>query len=709
MVNFFCVVQRYTGVRGTDGADGDITWQEDWTSQNYTVNQAVSYQGSSYVCKLNTVSSEVPTDTTYWSVLASKGDTGDGATGVPMVQAYNATDHTLAASWSILDFDTTHVESAPSEISHDPVTNNSRIYVHSDGIYEVAVQGTLVFTDSGDDASSKCTLNASPTAISGSEFQLRAGNESGPASADIIPFSRSFLIDLSDGDYVQWLVEYPSSGGGELESGRLFTVKRYVGQQGIQGIQGIQGPIGSSVPTADSYGYNTETLAGDKTLTDSSDTVLFINPGGADRVVNLPVLTVDTPFFLIVHTGTADRLILTLDEGQILKLLEVGESVRVWTDGTTMYASEFTHLAGPTAGGKLSYIFSGSVSVAGYQPYANGYGQRNIKDYLTEHVVNVDGTLDFIGYHLSDANNSVFRLWKNGSSYITLGPTSTTEGTFAPALAVVAGDQISIEYESGSSVPNVCNFHMLVTPTSGVYSTYSWGSSMTSISYYAQANGGGNDTQQGTITEEAEFTIIEACKADSLTWGTQSSATTTVMKLWKNGAVAESISLGAAQSGVTSGLTTYLDVGDTIALEYDSGSTTGNSVFTLAVSGTSGVIYRFGGDASTSTTSYYEVSALANDGLGTTLYTIAEAVVPACTLKKMSVRRGGWNVDTETFQIWKNGANSSEEALSGLNPSYEYVVNFGTPVTFALGDRLAIRDVNSANSGDSIISVLLEV
>ena len=70
-------VTRLTGEKGTagaPGADGDITWEGTWVSQNYTVNEAVYYLGQSYVCKLNTVSSEIPTNTTYWDILAQKGD-----------------------------------------------------------------------------------------------------------------------------------------------------------------------------------------------------------------------------------------------------------------------------------------------------------------------------------------------------------------------------------------------------------------------------------------------------------------------------------------------------------------------------------------------------------------------------------------------------------------------------------------------------------
>jgi len=44
-------------------------------STAYTVGDFVNYNGSSYACRLNTTGN-LPTNTTYWALLASKGDTG---------------------------------------------------------------------------------------------------------------------------------------------------------------------------------------------------------------------------------------------------------------------------------------------------------------------------------------------------------------------------------------------------------------------------------------------------------------------------------------------------------------------------------------------------------------------------------------------------------------------------------------------------------
>ncbi len=59
---------------GAAGADGlDITWRGEYNnSTSYNVNDAVSYNGSSYICKLASTGN-LPTDTTYWDLMAQSG------------------------------------------------------------------------------------------------------------------------------------------------------------------------------------------------------------------------------------------------------------------------------------------------------------------------------------------------------------------------------------------------------------------------------------------------------------------------------------------------------------------------------------------------------------------------------------------------------------------------------------------------------------
>jgi len=68
-------------VPGIKGADGDITWQGEWSSATtYTQNEAIQYNGSAYVA-LQGNSNIIPTsDTTVWSVMTLKGDAGADGT-----------------------------------------------------------------------------------------------------------------------------------------------------------------------------------------------------------------------------------------------------------------------------------------------------------------------------------------------------------------------------------------------------------------------------------------------------------------------------------------------------------------------------------------------------------------------------------------------------------------------------------------------------
>jgi len=67
---------------GNDGADGDITWENGWSARTYNANEAVEYQGSSFVCHSNGTSTS-PGDpdapNAGWDLLAKKGADGAGA------------------------------------------------------------------------------------------------------------------------------------------------------------------------------------------------------------------------------------------------------------------------------------------------------------------------------------------------------------------------------------------------------------------------------------------------------------------------------------------------------------------------------------------------------------------------------------------------------------------------------------------------------
>lgn len=63
--------------RGDTGATGEITWKGGWSNSTvYGVNEAVYYNGSSYIAIVNNQNVRPDTDTTKWNIMAQAGAEG---------------------------------------------------------------------------------------------------------------------------------------------------------------------------------------------------------------------------------------------------------------------------------------------------------------------------------------------------------------------------------------------------------------------------------------------------------------------------------------------------------------------------------------------------------------------------------------------------------------------------------------------------------
>lgn len=102
-----------TGATGPTGPAG-LNWLGTYAPATaYVVDDAVYYDGSSYVCILASTGN-LPTNATYWSLLASKGAAGEGSgdmmaavydPGNKAADAFNRTNHTgTQAASTISDF-----------------------------------------------------------------------------------------------------------------------------------------------------------------------------------------------------------------------------------------------------------------------------------------------------------------------------------------------------------------------------------------------------------------------------------------------------------------------------------------------------------------------------------------------------------------------------------------------------------------------------
>ena len=77
-------IQGIQGIQGPPGLPGaGVAWQGEWSNATtYSQDDAVGYQGSSYISKQDANTNHLPTDTAWWNLWVAKGDTGaTGATG----------------------------------------------------------------------------------------------------------------------------------------------------------------------------------------------------------------------------------------------------------------------------------------------------------------------------------------------------------------------------------------------------------------------------------------------------------------------------------------------------------------------------------------------------------------------------------------------------------------------------------------------------
>jgi hypothetical protein len=463
----------------------------------------------------------------------------------------------------------------------------------------------------------------------------------------------------------------------------------------------------NSIPTASSWTANTETLSGDKTLTDSSETIQFLDPNGVDRDVTLPVITTSTPQFLVVNTGSTNTLTIRNSADQPLSTISAGAAGRVWTDGVSVFTADAALTAPDTSVGKLLYNFG---AIFDQQPtFAMAGGSFQAPDRnsgfigpITDATMNVAGTIDLITYHMTSASSTVIRLYKNGASDTTFSGVSVTEGSFTPSTSVAAGDDVRIENVSGT-LPGATHFQLYLTPSSGNLSSYSFGGDPILGGNLVANTISATSGSGATFTDREEQTIVEACTADSFAWNTDTGATNTSFKLYKNASFSETLPNLTGVVGSVSGLTTTFAALDTVTFEYDAGTDPGDGTYNFAVSGATGAYYKLGGDSSTGVSAFFNFNVVSG-AVNATLGVGNEAVVPAGTISTMAVR-SEFALD-DFYELWKNGALSNGSSKGSAVA--KSLISFA-PVSFSTNDRFSIKDVSSNNSGDTNVVVLLEL
>lgn len=212
-----------------------ITWKDVWNSSaTYAKNDAVSYQGGSWIC-LIAHSNQTPESGTYWAQLASKGDQGiQGTQGIQGVKG---------------DTGSTGATGAKGDIGN--TGSAATISVNST---TTGAAGTLASV-SNSGTSSAASLN----------FTIPRGNtgvQGNPGTAATVGVG---TVTTGAAGSSAAVTNSGTSSAATLD----FTIpKGDTGSQGIQGIQGPTGPTGviAASPTGVlSYNSGTQTVSLDQT------------------------------------------------------------------------------------------------------------------------------------------------------------------------------------------------------------------------------------------------------------------------------------------------------------------------------------------------------------------------------------------------------------------------------------------------------------
>lgn len=156
-----------TGSTGSPGAAGDpgLTWRGDYDNATaYAVNDGVAYLGQSYICTA-TSTGNLPTDTDFWNILASKGVDGVGfysgaedtvtVAADDLVAIKDTTDGTAkyVTAQGIADLSTSGlaniVEDTTPQLGGNLDVNGQDIVTTSNGDIDLAPNGTGKVNTSG--------------------------------------------------------------------------------------------------------------------------------------------------------------------------------------------------------------------------------------------------------------------------------------------------------------------------------------------------------------------------------------------------------------------------------------------------------------------------------------------------------------------------------------------------------------------------------
>lgn len=449
-------------------------------------------------------------------------------------------------------------------------------------------------------------------------------------------------------------------------------------------------------PTAGSWGVNTETLAGNKTLVDADDVVQFLNPGDDTYVVTLPVITTATPFFKVVNDapdGSTGQLLVRSSGGSTVAVIDPAQGVDLYNDGTSTWKSSlFDYTVAVAPGAAL--VFQGAETST-YAFAVNGLlNDTTISTPEAQHSIPAAGQITHLFRDVTNTGVSTYTVYVNnvsvGSVTASGSGTATQEIlTFNPPIDVAAGDYVDVRIDTQRGNSRVG----LILTGQGGYVLKFGGNAFGANYFWHVAQAADQSSQlQTSLTQSwyQEAVVVGSVTASVVAFVTNASASPMTCDLYKNGIVSESLSITTTQkggllySGTDTASTVYAD-GDRLAIRHTDANSfqsqlsilmTGGGVQAIHCSLGSGIngyadwfLPSWQWTGSTGLIQYNEMLAMA-DGIPTIGY-------------------NHQNAPSQNHSLWKNGVESETLNMQALNGTV------AASTVYTRGDLIALRNPSS--------------
>lgn len=484
---------------------------------DYAVGDQVSYNGSSYVMYVDAAAGTLPTDTTKWSVLASKGDTGaTGATGAPgLVQTIVAGSNVSVDSTDPAN----PVVSATGAVSSITGTAN-----------QVLANGT-----SGSPQTGAVTLTLPQNIHSGATPVFDGVQANGSAGLQLKNNTGTTVLDLGAG-----------GGTGATFAGGVII-------QSLTASRGVYTGSGGLLQTTSNWAYdgvhmqfasNRMTIANDDgtnyalTLNHTGGTVgrngLLINSSGTSTTTNV----------LKVDTGTITNAMLIYGSGNVGFGTTPSSQYRVLTTNTATNANTGSFQASgsvtvtdgttrTTIGSALSLNVITTTADASNNAYALS---ASITGSYSAAGISNSGIL-MAGYFDGRINTASHAgtIASTHGLYVLHGASSASTG--AGTLTSVYGQRIIADFSNPVTLTISTSFALSITGSGSTsYPANTWGVYESYATAASAANYFASQVLVGTTTRNVAKLLVRGTGTTSSTVGfrVEDSAGTQIMQVFDN-------------------------------------------------------------------------------------------------------------------------------------------------------------------------------